>query len=244
MVERRQEVIDGRRVLRQADEDVAASGLHVHRLEAVLVHVEVGAHFGAGEQQATVEFVGPLVVVANQLGDLALVAGAQARATVAADVVKRMHHAFGSTNDDDRVLADLQGQVVALGRDLAGHAGDQPLFLKDFLHVDIKQALVGVKRLRQRERALALLQHLCGGLACGFQRIAQAQCSSDVHRLILKAILCGRRKWLIRVATQGVMVVSWYGASVGPALARTLSMGDMVQSVPDAQAPVVGGWSR
>jgi hypothetical protein len=33
-------------------------------------------------------------------------------------------------------------------------------------------------------------------------------------------------------------------ASVGPALARTLSMGDMMQSVPDAQAPVVAGWSR
>ncbi|MNL66183.1 hypothetical protein D3C87_1906060 [compost metagenome] len=65
MVERRQEVIDGRRVLRQADEDVAAGGLHVHRFEAVLVHVEVGAHFGAGEQQAAVEFVGPLVVVAD-----------------------------------------------------------------------------------------------------------------------------------------------------------------------------------
>jgi len=33
-------------------------------------------------------------------------------------------------------------------------------------------------------------------------------------------------------------------ASVGPARPGTLSMGDMAQSVPDAQAPVVGGWSR
>ncbi|MNQ48150.1 hypothetical protein D3C85_620170 [compost metagenome] len=194
MVKRRQEVIDGWWVLRQADEDVAAGGLHVHRFEAVLVHVEVGAHFGAGEQQAAVEFVGPLVVVADQFGNLAFFAGAQSRTTVAADVMERVHHAFGATDNDDRVFADLQGQVVALGRDLAGHAGDQPLFLEDLLHVDIEQPLVAIERLRQRKRALALLEHLCGGLACGFQRIAQADFCGDVHRCDPHGHLRGRRK--------------------------------------------------
>ncbi len=71
MVQRRQEVINGRRVFRQADEDVTASGFHIHRLQAVLLHVEVGAHFGAGEQQATVQLIRPLVVVADQFGDFA-----------------------------------------------------------------------------------------------------------------------------------------------------------------------------
>ncbi|MGY2963646.1 hypothetical protein ACVWZP_004595 [Pseudomonas sp. TE36184] len=85
-----------------------------------------------------------------------------------------MHHAIGATDHDDRVLAHLQGQEVALGGDLAGHAGDQPFFLEDLLHIDIKQPLIRVERLWQRERAFALLQHLRGGLACGFQRIAQA----------------------------------------------------------------------
>ena len=174
MAERRQEVINGRWIFGQADKDVAASSLHVHRLEAVLLHVEIGAHLGAGEQQAAVQLVGPLVVVAHQFGDLALLAGAQARTTVAADVVERMHHAVGTPDHDDWVLAHLQGQVVALGGDFAGHAGDQPLFLEDLLHVDIKQPLIRVERLRQRKSALALLQHLRGGLACGFQRIAQA----------------------------------------------------------------------
>ncbi len=139
-----------------------------------MLHVEVGTHLGTGEQQAAVQLVGPLVVVADQFGDFAFVAGAQARTTVAAHVVERMHHALGATDHDDRVLAHLQGQVVALGGDLAGHAGDQPLFLEDLLHVDIKQPLIRVKRLRQRKGALTLLQHLRGGLACGFQRIAQA----------------------------------------------------------------------
>ena len=183
MVQRRQKVINGRRVLGQADKNVAAGGLHVHRLEAVLLHVEVGAHLGTGEQQPPVQFVGPLVVMAHQFGDLALVAGAQARAAMAADVVEGMHHAFGATNHVDRVLADLQGQVVALGRDFAGHAGDQPFLLEDLLHVDIEQPLVRVKRLGQRKSALTLLQHLRGGLACGFQRIAQAQGCGDVHRV-------------------------------------------------------------
>ena len=220
MVQRRQEVINGRRVLRQADEDVAAGGLHVHRFEAVLLHVEVGAHFGAGEQQATVQLVGPLVVMADQLGDLAFFTGAQPRTAVAADVVERVHHAFGAANHDDRVLADLQGQVVALGRDLAGHAGDQPLFLEDFLHVDIKQPLVRVKRLRQRESALALLQHLRGGLACGFQRIAQADFCGDVHRFDPQ----GHSVWPAKVADQGcyarckdcVLVWGECGAGVAP----------------------------
>ncbi|MNZ27448.1 hypothetical protein D3C78_446670 [compost metagenome] len=177
-----EEVVDRRRVLGQRDEDIAAGGLHVDRLEAVLLHVEVGAHFGAGEQQAAIQFVGPLVVGADQLGDLALFADAQARATVAADVVEGMDLALGTTDDDDRVVADLQGQVVALGGDLAGHAGDQPLLVEDLLHVDLEQALVVIERLRQGEAVVAFAEHFGRGLACGFKRIAQAQGGSDVHR--------------------------------------------------------------
>ena len=53
-----------------------------------------------------------------------------------------------------------------------------------------------------------------------------------------------QKEWLIRFATQGVKDVSWYGASVGPALPGTLSTSDMAHSVPDAQPPAVGAWSR
>ncbi|MCY1299033.1 hypothetical protein D9M70_485470 [compost metagenome] len=177
-----EEVVDGWRVFRQVDEDVAAGALHVHGLEAVFLHVEVGAHFGAGEQQAAVEFVGPLVVWADQFGDFALVADAQARATVAADVVKGVDLTLAATEDDDRVVSHLQGQVIALGGDLAGHAGDQPFLVEDLLHVDLEQALVVVERLRQGEAVVAFAEHFGRGLACGFKRIAQAQGGSDVHR--------------------------------------------------------------
>jgi hypothetical protein len=93
-----------------------------------------------------------------------------------------MHHAIGAPDHDDRVVTHLQGQEVTLGRNLAGHACNQPLLLEDFLHVDLKQSFVVIERLRQRIGALAVLQHLGGGLACGFQWIAQAQVCGDVHR--------------------------------------------------------------
>ncbi|MNC39373.1 hypothetical protein D3C75_880280 [compost metagenome] len=133
------------------------------------------------------------MVRADQFGHLALVTDTQARTAVAADVVEGVHLTFGATHHDDRVLADLQGDVVALGRDLAGHAGDQPFFMEDLLHVDLEQTLVGVERLGQRVGALAGLQHLGGGLACRFQWIAQAQGCGDVHRVFLGAV-CGRQK--------------------------------------------------
>ena len=182
VLERRQEVVDGRRVLRQADEDVAAGGLHLDRLQAVLLHVEVGAHLGAGEQQAAIQLVGPLVVGADQLGHLAFLAHAQARAAVPADIVEGMHLAFGATDHQDRVLADLQGEEIALGGNLAGHAGDQPFLVEDLLHVDLEQALVAVEGLRQREAVVAAAQHVGGGLAGRFQGIAETQGGSDVHR--------------------------------------------------------------
>nr|GFD56844.1 hypothetical protein [Tanacetum cinerariifolium] len=83
-----QELVDGWRIGRQADEDVTASDFAVHGLEAELLHVEVSAHFGACIQQTTVEFIGPLVVRAHQLGDFAFFLGAQTRAAVTADVVE------------------------------------------------------------------------------------------------------------------------------------------------------------
>ncbi|MNZ62646.1 hypothetical protein D3C78_807740 [compost metagenome] len=193
-----EEVIDGWRVLGQADEDVATGGLHVHRLEPVLLHVEVGAHLGTGEQQAPVQLVGPLVVMADQLGDLALVAGAQAGTAMAADVVEGMHLAFGTAHHQDRVLADLQGDEVALGRDFAGHPGDQPFLLENFFHVDLEQALVAIERLWQREGSLAALQHLGSRLARRFQWIAQTQSCGDVHRVGPH----GQCLWPVKVANR------------------------------------------
>jgi len=93
-----------------------------------------------------------------------------------------MHHAIGATNHHDRVVADLQGEEVTLGRNLAGHAGNQPFLVENLLHVDLEQPLIVVERLRQGKGSLAVLQHLGGCHACRLQRIAQTQGGSDVHR--------------------------------------------------------------
>jgi hypothetical protein len=112
--------------------------------------------------------------------------------------MKGMHLAFGAANHDDRVVAHLQGQEVALARDLAGHACDQPFLLKNLLHVDGEQPLIVVERLGQGKRPFAGVQHFGGGLACGFQWIAQAQGCGDVHRVVLMAMGGG-----LQVAGQG-----------------------------------------
>ena len=79
-----EELVDRRRVVRQGDEDEAAGGLAVHRLEAVRLHVEVGAHLGAGEQQVALEVVSPLMIGTDQIRHLTSVFGAQARSPVTA----------------------------------------------------------------------------------------------------------------------------------------------------------------
>ena len=198
VVQRGEELVDGRWVLGQADKHVAAGGFNVHRFEAVLRHVETCTHFSAREQQSPVQFIGPLVVMAHQFGDFAFGRGAQPRAAMATYVMKRMHLPLCPANHDDRVVAHLQGHEVALGGYLAGHACNQPLLLEDFLQVDGEQPFVVVERLWQRKGALAVLQHLGGGLACRFQWIAQAQGCGDVHRVVLMAMGYG-----LQVADQG-----------------------------------------
>ncbi|MCY1430890.1 hypothetical protein D9M71_468470 [compost metagenome] len=101
---------------------------------------------------------------------------------MAADVVEGVDLALGAAQDDDRVVADLHGEEVALGGDFAGHAGDQPFLQEDLLHVDLEQALVVVERLGQREGMVAGTQHLGGGLAGRFKGIAKTQGRSDIHR--------------------------------------------------------------
>ncbi|MNJ51109.1 hypothetical protein D3C77_464060 [compost metagenome] len=99
------------------------------------------------------------------------------------DVMEGMHLTFSTAHYQDRVLADLQGEKVALGRDFTGHPSDQPFLLEDFFHVDLEQALVAIERLWQREGSLAALQHLGSRLARRFQWIAQTQSCGDVHRV-------------------------------------------------------------
>ncbi len=77
-----------------------------------LARIEIIAHL-TGEQQTAIELVGPLVVGAHELGGRSLVAGADARTTVAARVVERPDLSLTIADDYDRVVTDLHGEVVA-----------------------------------------------------------------------------------------------------------------------------------
>ncbi|WP_414709211.1 hypothetical protein [Pseudomonas viridiflava] len=96
--------------------------------------------------------------------------------------MERVDRSIRAAHDQNRILADLQRQVVALGRDFTGHPRNQPFLLENLLHIDFKQSFITVERLRQGIRAFTILQHLGSGLACRFQQVAQAQGCGDVHR--------------------------------------------------------------
>ncbi|MNH06831.1 hypothetical protein D3C79_662100 [compost metagenome] len=96
--------------------------------------VEVRTHV-AGKQQATVEFEGPLVVRANQLGDLALGFGAHLGAAVAAGIVEGTYLAIAATHHRHRVVTHLQGDVLARFFQFESMPGKDPFAMPDLLQI-------------------------------------------------------------------------------------------------------------
>ncbi|MNT67059.1 hypothetical protein D3C72_2051730 [compost metagenome] len=101
------------------------------RLEAVVGDVEVRPHV-AGEQQFAIQVENPFVVGANELGDLAAVLGADLGTPMPAGIVERPHLAIAATHHRDRVVPDLQGQVLAGLLQFEGMSGKDP-FLVPYL---------------------------------------------------------------------------------------------------------------
>ena len=106
-----------RRLVGEADEDQSGDDADVHPLQAEALLVEAG-RLVAGVQQRAVGGVGPLVVAAHDVADRARL-DQHARAPMPADIVQRPHHLVVVAEDDDRVRADVDGDVVARVRDLA-----------------------------------------------------------------------------------------------------------------------------
>ena len=74
--------------------------------------------------------------------------------------MKCMNNAFIAAHNDDGIVANIQCHEVTLGRDLACHAGKQPLLFEDLLHIKSEQTGIVIKRLRKRKGAPPCLQHL------------------------------------------------------------------------------------
>ena len=126
-------VLERRRLVGDADPDVAEPLADVRGAQAVLLPADVG-HPGQvrGGDQLAVQIVGPGVVRALEraLG-LAAVRAAQPGAAVPADVEERARLPLAVTAEDQALPADLHGLEVARLGQLAAAGGAEPHLLED-----------------------------------------------------------------------------------------------------------------
>ena len=150
----------GRRVLVQADEDQAGDVPDVDGLEAETGAVE-GGRLGLGEDQVAVGPVGPLVVGADDVADRAARLLEQPRAAVPADVVEGADLLVVVAQDDHRVRADVDRDVVAGVGDLRLGGAEQPVLGEDRRDIQVEHLLAGVEgRLQAVAHGAALDQGL------------------------------------------------------------------------------------
>ena len=81
----------------------------------------------------------------DQLGIGPVRFGAQALAAVAADVVEGTDAAVCAAGDDDRILADLHGDVAAGLGQLATGTGEQPFPVPDLLQVVLEGLFAAIQ---------------------------------------------------------------------------------------------------
>ncbi|MNM57322.1 hypothetical protein D3C81_685200 [compost metagenome] len=132
--DRRAEAAEVRRLLRHAHVDVGVNDLHMHRFEVVLRLVEIRTHV-AGIDQVAIQLECPLVVRAHQLGDFTRSVFAHLGTAVATGIVERAHFAVLATHDSHRVVANLQGEILAGLGNLECMAGEDPVLVPDMLKV-------------------------------------------------------------------------------------------------------------
>ena len=106
------EIIDGRRIVREADKDRATETFYRNGLQAMRAFVEIIFHAACGKK-GTVQIIGPTMIRAYQLGCGAMAGLANHRAAVAAAIVKSADRAFFIARDDDRPFAHHHGNVTA-----------------------------------------------------------------------------------------------------------------------------------
>jgi hypothetical protein len=115
-----------------------------------------GAHV-AGIDQVAIEFEGPFVVGAHQLGDLATGVFAHLGAAMATGVVERPYLAILAAHDGHRVITNLQGEILASLGNLEGMPGEHPILvpdLREILPIDLR---IEIELTRQHMARFALL---------------------------------------------------------------------------------------
>ena len=142
-------MVEGERVVGEADEDQPGRLLQRQTAQAVTGGVEVGRHVPRGGE-AAVEMVGPGVVGADEVAGVALRLGADLGAAVAADVEQGVQRTACVAGDDHLLRIHAHHEIVAGGGRLADMAGAEPVAMPDPRLLMRKHRRIVVEAARQR----------------------------------------------------------------------------------------------
>ncbi len=120
----------------EVDVDEAAHLMEGDGVEAEVGLAEAVVHAPPGGQGA-IEAVAPLVVGADEGGDVSGVGVTEGGSAVAAHVVKRVEAAIAIACHDDGVRVDADDEVVAGLGNFAGVPGEEPAASPDPLEVEL-----------------------------------------------------------------------------------------------------------
>src|SRR5690606_18118398 len=98
----------------------------MHRSQAEGAGVEAFAHITRPEE-AAVQFIGPLMIRAHQLGCRPLRGLTDDGAAMTTGIVERADLAVGAADDDDIIVTDLVRHVAPAFLQFAGRNGKEPL---------------------------------------------------------------------------------------------------------------------
>ena len=152
LLHRPKQVLRRRNVGIQRDVDPAIPDIAAHMREAVVAPVEGRARVHPrGMAQAAVEAVGPGMVGAGD--DLAVAASGEEQAhPVQADVGEGPDFSGVVAHDEDRLVDEPEGEIVAPFRNGVGPAGTDPFPGKDPLPFQGQEGLAGIDAGRGRPR--------------------------------------------------------------------------------------------
>src|SRR3954454_23306296 len=94
-----------------------------------------------GTRQPTVTFVDPLVVGADEFAAMTLFFDADLRSAVAATIMASQELAIVATDDDQRIISQIEREIVTRPRSLASEAGKKPTRAKDPFHFQLEDFL-------------------------------------------------------------------------------------------------------
>jgi len=144
-------VLERCRVLAEADEDQPAdlAGEHAVQTEVAAVEVTVHVHAAARHQLAASR-IGPLMVGADDTGDMAGLGLADFHAAMATRVVERVDPVVVAADDDEGVGVDVEDKIIARALDLTRVAREEPAAAPDALELEPVDPGVGLELTLER----------------------------------------------------------------------------------------------